>query len=385
MGIGRVPRGRADDLLGSCPGPSREEAELTHAAITGWGKCLPPAVLSNQDLATFLDTDDEWITSRTGMKERRVSHVPLGELAFVAASRALACAGVSAEAVDLVVLGSTIGDELAPNVASGVARRLGARNAGAMDLNTACTSFLYGLSAATGLVRTGVIRTAVVIGAEVPTPFLDWSDRNTAVLFGDGCGAVVIQASEREEGLLAERLGCYGDARGALDIRGVGARYANMGLPYGHTRWNFDGQEIFRRAVVGMAQAGEEALAKRGLSAADVDLVVPHQANRRIIDAVGRRLGVPADRVFVNVHRYANMSAATVPVALVEALEEGRIRPGGLLLLPAFGAGLTWCAHVVRWGERTTPLGASTAELPPCTQTGLELVNGIRAKQKRYD
>jgi len=356
----------------------------THAAIIGWGKCLPPAVLRNQDLATFLETDDEWITSRTGMKERRISHVPIGELAYVAATRALACAGISADEVDLVVLGSTIGDELCPNVASGVARRLGARNAGAMDVNTACTSFLYGLSSATTLVRTGVIRTAVVIGAEVPTPFLDWEDRNTAVLFGDGCGAVVIQASDREEGLLAERLGCYSDARGALDIRGVGARYANLGLPYGHTRWNFDGQEIFRRAVVGMALAGEEALAKRGLGPGDVDLVVPHQANRRIIDAVGKRLGVAPEKVFVNVHRYANMSAATVPVALVEALEEGRVRPGATLLLPAFGAGLTWCAHVLRWGERVTPLAKSEIELPPCDRTGLELVNELRAKRARF-
>lgn len=358
---------------------------MISAAITGWGKCLPPAILTNDDLATFLETDDAWITSRTGMKERRVSHVPLGELAFVAAARALACAGLSAEDVDLVIVGSTIGDELAPNVASGVSGRLGTRNAGAMDLNTACTSFLYGLSTATGLVRTGAVRTAVVIGAEVPTPFLDWTDRNTAVLFGDGCGAVVVQATEREEGLVAERLGCYADARGALDIRGVGARYANLGLPYGHTRWNFDGQEIFRRAVVGMAQAGTEALARRGLAPADVDLVVPHQANRRIIDAVGKRLGVPAEKVFVNVHRYANMSAATVPVALVEALEEGRIRPGALLLLPAFGAGLTWCAHVVRWGQRVTPLGTSDAALPPCEATGLELVNALRARRARYD
>lgn len=358
---------------------------MRNAAITGWGKCLPPAILTNADLATFLETDDEWITSRTGMKERRISHVPLGALAHVAAARALACAGLAADALDLIVLGSTLGDEIAPNVASGVARRLGARSAGAMDLNTACTSFLYGLSAATALVRSGSIRTALVIGAEVPSPFLDWTDRNTAVLFGDGCGAVVIQASDREEGLLAERLGCYADARGALDIRGVGARYANMGLPYGHTRWNFDGQEIFRRAVVGMAQAGEEALARCGAAPADVDLVVPHQANRRIIDAVGKRLGVPPDRVFVNVHRYANMSAATVPVALVEALEEGRVRPGALLLLPAFGAGLTWCAHAVRWGERVTPLGASDAALPPCGQTGLELVNELRARRARYD
>ena len=354
---------------------------MTHASITGWGKCLPPATLTNADLGTFLETDDEWIVSRTGMKERRVSHVPLGELARVAASRALACAGLDAAALDLIVVGSTIGDELAPNVASGLQHRLGAVNAAAMDLNTACTSFLYGLSTATALIRTGVLKTALVVGGEVATPFVDWEDRNTAVLFGDGCGAVVLQATDREEGLLAEKLGCSADARGALDIRGVGGRFANLGIPYGYTRWIFDGPEIFKRAVVGMAQAGQDALARRGLAIGDVDLVIPHQANLRIIDAVGRRLGVDPAKVFVNVHRYANMSAATVPVALAEALEEGRVEPGATLLLPAFGAGLTWCAHLVRWGQRVTPLGTSTAELPPCDRTGLQLVNELRARR----
>lgn len=357
---------------------------MTHAAITGWGKCLPPAVLTNADLATFLDTTDDWIVSRTGIRERRVSHVPLGDLAAVAAARALACAGLPADQLELVVLGSTLPDQLAPNTASGVARQLGATNAGCMDLNTACTSFLYGLSTATALLRTGVVRTALVIGAEVPTAFLDWDDRNTAVLFGDGCGAVVLQASPREEGLLAERLGCYADARDALDIRGVGGRFANRGLPLGYTRWAFDGQEIFRRAVVGMAQASGEALARCGLAAADVDLCVPHQANRRIIDAVAKRAGLPAERVFVNVDRYGNMSAATVPVALVEALEQGRVAPGATLLLPAFGAGLTWCAHVVRWGDRTAPLETSRAELPPCDHSALELVEELRARRARY-
>jgi 3-oxoacyl-[acyl-carrier-protein] synthase III len=357
---------------------------MTHAAITGWGKCLPPAVLTNQDLATFLDTDDEWIVSRTGMKERRISHVPLGDLVHVAASRALACAGLPAASLDLIIVGSTLGDELAPNMASGVQARLGATNAAAMDVNTACTSFLYGLSTATALIRTGVVRTALVAGAEAPSPFMDWDDRNTAVLFGDGCGAAVVQATEREEGLFSEQLGCYADARGALDIRGVGARYANLGVPYGHTRWIFDGQEIFKRAVVGMAQACQQALARRGLSVADVDLMIPHQANRRIIDAVGKRVGIDPERVFVNVHRYANMSAATVPVALVEALEEGRVRPGDRLLLPAFGAGLSLCAHLVRWGDRTAPLGASDAALPPCDKNGLELVRELRARKAAH-
>jgi 3-oxoacyl-[acyl-carrier-protein] synthase-3 len=354
---------------------------MTHAAITGWGKCLPPAVLTNADLGTFLETNEEWIVSRTGMKERRISHVPLGELAVVASSRALACAGLDASALDLIIVGSTIGDETAPNVASGLQHRLGATHAAAMDLNTACTSFLYGLSTATALIRTGVVKTALVVGGEVATPFIDWEDRNTAVLFGDGCGAVVLQVTDREEGLQAEKLGCYADARGALDIRGVGGRFANHGIPYGYTRWIFDGPEIFKRAVVGMAQAGQDALRKRGLAIGDVDLVIPHQANLRIIDAVGRRLGVDPTRVFVNVHRYANMSAATVPVALAEALESGRVMPGAWLLMPAFGAGLTWCAHLVRWGERTSSLAASAAELPPCDLTGLELVNELRARR----
>ncbi len=357
---------------------------MRHAAITGWGKCLPPAVLTNADLATFLDTDDAWIVSRTGMKERRISHVPMGELVHVAAARALACAAVPAEALDLVIVGSTIGDELAPNVASGIQHELGARNAAAMDVNTACTSFLYGLSTATALIRTGVIETALVAGGEVPSPFVDWEDRNTAVLFGDGAGAVVLQATAREEGLLSERLGCYGDAREILDIRGVGARYANLGIPYGFTVWNFDGQEIFKRAVVGMSQASEEALAKRGMTVADVDLVIPHQANRRIIDAVGRRVGAPPEKVFVNVERYGNMSAATIPVALTEALEAGRVAPGAHLLMPSFGAGLAYCAHLVRWGERTVPLGRTDLDLPPCERSGLQLVNELRARRAKH-
>jgi 3-oxoacyl-[acyl-carrier-protein] synthase-3 len=358
---------------------------MPFAAITGWGKCLPPAVLTNRDLATFLDTDDDWVVSRTGMRERRISHVSLGELVYVASARALACAGLAAEDLDLVLVGSTLGDEMVPNVASGAQKRLGARNAAAMDLNTACTSFLYGLSSANAMIRTGVIRNALVIGAEVPSPFMDWDDRNVAVLFGDGCGAAVLQAAEgEEEGLLAEKLGCFAEAREMLDIRGVGARYVNLGVPNGWTRWRFDGPEIFKRAVLGMSQASLDALARRRMSVDDVGLVIPHQANGRILDAVARRLGIEPERVFVNVHRYGNMSAATVPVALVEALEEGRVKPGMTLLLPAFGAGLSYCAHVIRWGARTTPLGTADVELPPCDRTGLELVNELRARRARY-
>jgi 3-oxoacyl-[acyl-carrier-protein] synthase-3 len=354
---------------------------MNYAAITGWGKCMPPSVLTNADLATFLDTDDEWIASRTGMRERRISHVSAIEMAAVAARRALACAGLDAAELDLIVYGSCSNDEQVPNSASGVQIRLGAARAAAMDVNTACTSFLYGLSSATALIRTGAVRNALVIGVELISPYMDWSNRNVAVLFGDGCAAVVLQASEREEGVLAQKLGCYADARQTLRVRGMGCSYANRGVTLGDTQWDFDGQEIYKRAVHGMAQASAEVLTAQGVTAADIDLVVPHQANLRIIESVVKRAGIPMERVMLTVQRYGNMSAATVPVALVEALEAGRVKPGALLLMPAFGAGLTLCAHLVRWGERVTPRATSEAELPPCEQTALELVNEIRAQK----
>ena len=352
---------------------------MTYAAITGWGKCMPPAVLSNADLATFMETDDAWITSRTGIRQRRISHVPVTTLAHVAAARALACAGLDAADLDLVVLGSCSYDEQVPNSASGVQALLGAGKAAAMDVNTACTSFLYGLSTANAMIRTGVVRNAVVIGVEVISPFMDWDNRNVAVLFGDGAAAVVLQATEEKTGLLSEKLGCYADARHILRVRGMGGAYANRGIPVGVTSWDFDGQEIFKRAVRGMAEASGVALERAGLSIGDIDLVVPHQANLRIIEFVGRRIGVATDRVFVTVERYGNMSAATVPVALVDAIEEGRVKPGARLLTPAFGGGLTYCAHVIQWGDRTTPRRASPLELPPCNKSALEMVREIMA------
>lgn len=354
---------------------------MTHAVVTGWGKCLPPAVLSNADLATFLDTSDEWIVTRTGIRERRISHVGLTELAEVAARRALAAAGRAPGDVELIVFGTTSFDDQAPNQASGLQQRLGAARAAAMDVNTACTSFLYAWSTANALIRTGVVRNALVVGGEVISRFMDWSNRNVAVLFGDGCAALLLEATEREEGLLGERLGCDVGGRDALVIQGMGSRYADFTRRMGVTEWIFDGPEIFKRAVVGMAQASAGVLAAHGLAAADVDLMVPHQANLRIIEAVAARVGVPAERAFVNVQRYGNMSAATVPVALVEALEAGRVAPGAKLLLPAFGAGLTWCAHLVRWGGRNTAMAAVDADLPPVRHTALELVQALIAKR----
>jgi 3-oxoacyl-[acyl-carrier-protein] synthase III len=348
------------------------------AAIVGWGKCLPPAVLSNPDIATFLDTNDEWITSRTGIRERRISHVSLGEMSYVAAARALACAGLAGSKIELIVFGTTSYDDQVPNMASGIQQRIGADGCAAMDVNTACTSFLYSLSTATALIKTGVVQNALVIGSELISPFMDWSDRNVAVLFGDGAAAVVLQATDHEEGLLAERLGCYGEAREILRVHGMGGAYSHQNRILGKTEWQFEGQEIFKKAVHGMSSACAEALAKLGKTADDVDLVIPHQANMRIIEAVAKKTGVPMERVFTNVERYGNMSAATVPVALCEALEAGRVKPGALLLMPSFGGGLTFTGHVVRWGQRVTPLSATDVELPPATRSALEIVQRYR-------
>jgi 3-oxoacyl-[acyl-carrier-protein] synthase-3 len=356
---------------------------MKYAAITGWGKCMPPAILGNADLATFLDTDDEWIASRTGIHERRIAHVSAHALATVAGARALACAGLSAAELELIVYGSCSNDEQIPNSASGVQLTLGATRSAAMDVNTACTSFLYALSTATAMIRTGVVKNALVIGVEVISPFMDWANRNVSVLFGDGAAAVVLQASDEPQGLLGERLGCYADARHVLRVRGTGLAYARAGdVTFGDTIWDFDGKEIFKLAVLGMTEAATDVLARCGHRVEEVDLVVPHQANLRIIESVAKRIGAPMDRVFLTIARYGNMSAATVPVALVDALEAGRVKPGALILMPAFGGGLTWCAHLVRWGERTLPLASATAELPPCPRTALEIVRAVMATRQ---
>lgn len=355
---------------------------MTYASITGWGKCLPPAILTNQDIATFLPTDDAWITSRTGMKERRISHVRGIELAITASLRAIACAGLRGEDIELIVYGSCSNDEAVPNSASGVQAMIGATRAASFDVNTACTSFMYGLSIATSMIRTGVVRNALVIGVELISQYMDWDNRNVAVLFGDGAAAVVLEKAEQETGVIAEKLRCFADARQILRIRGIGTMYANLGVQFGHTSWDFDGREIFRKAVQGMSEASLEVMARCGVTMEGIALVVPHQANSRIIEAVGKRIGADAGKVFMTLHKYANMSSATAPVALVEAVESGRVPPGGLVLMPAFGGGLTLSAHMLRWGERTSALRESDAELPPCHKTALQMVNEIREQKK---
>ena len=344
------------------------------AEITGWGKCMPPAIMSNDDLAGVIDTSDEWIQARSGIVERRVSHVPVSDLACVAGLRALAAAGLEAGDVDLLIVATCTPDTVIPSTAAHVQKKMNAANAAVFDLNAGCSGFIYSLSVATAMIRTAGYKTVLVIGGERVTWFLNWSLRDTAVLFGDGAGAVVVQASENESGLIASHLGCEGDALDALLVPNFGTAGNRFVDNYSVFGVQFDGREIFRRAVRGMAGEIDIVLAETGLSKDDIDLIIPHQANQRIIESLAKHLGVPMEKVALNIDKYGNTSAATIPVAMVEAIEDGRIQPGSTLLLTAFGAGLTRGAGVVRWGSRVTPLKISNASLPPCERTAMEIM-----------
>ncbi len=354
---------------------------MLHAEITGWGKCVPPAVLSNKDLMTFMETTDEWITSRTGIRERRICHCNFSDMAIVASQRALAAADLDPAEIDLILLGSLTNDSYCPNTASIIADTIGARNAAAIDINSACTGFLYGLHIGTNLIRTGAHKKVLVIGGEFISHYMNWNRRDVAVLFGDACGAVVIEESKDEVGLLSAKIGCESDAKYAIQITNLGSAYSRMTDDFLYLDWNFEGREVFKRAVKTMAQGCEEVLSQNGLTTSDINLVIPHQANKRILDALAKRVGIEEEKVFINVHKYGNTSAGTIPVALTEALEEGQVKPGGYLLMATFGAGLTWGAGLIRWGNRVNPLNETDADLPPCEQTALEI---IEAQIKRY-
>ena len=347
---------------------------MPFAQITGWGKCVPPAVLTNQDLTTFMDTSDEWITSRTGIRERRVCHCNFSDMAIVAARRALAAADLDPAELDLILLGSLTVDSLCPNTASIIQDAIGAKQAAAIDINSACTGFLYGLHIGSNLIKAGAHKKILVIGGEFISHYMNWSRRDVAVLFGDACGAVVLEAGEAQTGLMAAKIGCESDAKYAIQITNLGSAYSRLSDEFLYVGWNFEGQEVFKRAVKSMAQACEDVLQQLGMTVADVDIMVPHQANKRILDAMAKRLNIPEEKIMVNVHKYGNTSAGTIPVALAEALEEGRIKPGANVLMASFGAGLTWGAGLVRWGDRVTPLKTTDADLPPCDKTALEIL-----------
>jgi 3-oxoacyl-[acyl-carrier-protein] synthase-3 len=346
-----------------------------YADITGWGKCMPPTVMTNDDMASVIDTSDEWIVSRSGISERRVSHVPGSDLAAVAGHRALACAGLQPEEVDLLIVATCTPDTVIPSTAAHVQKKMGASNAAVFDLNAGCSGFIYSLAVATSMIQAAGYQKVLVIGSERVTWFLNWSLRDSAVLFGDGAGAVVVEPSDEESGLLASHIGCEGDALNALIVSNFGTAGDRFVENYGNFDVNFDGREIFKRAVRGMAKEIRHVLGDLQLSSEDIDLIIPHQANARIIESLAHYLKIPMSQVVLNIQNYGNTSAATIPVAIVEALEDGRIKPGSSLLLAAFGAGLTRGAGMIRWGERVTPLGESDAELPPCDQTALEILS----------
>jgi 3-oxoacyl-[acyl-carrier-protein] synthase-3 len=335
---------------------------------------MPPNVLTNHDLEQIVDTSDDWITSRTGIKERRISHVEASDLAAVAGLRALAAAGKSVEDVDLLLVATCSGDSIIPSTASRVQEKMGVVNAAAMDLNAACSGFVYGLVTGANMIRGGTNKTVLLIGTEKLHHLMNFTDRTTCVLFGDGAGAVVLEPSSDDVGVLGSELGIDGSAGKYLEVPADGTQGDWTSRTPDQCAISMDGQEVFRRAVTKMAESSLQALEKSGLGLEDVDMLIPHQANVRIIDATARRLGVESGKVFVNIHSYGNTSAATIPVALTEALEQGQIKPGSVVAFTAFGGGLTWGSAIVRWGDRVEPLGESDAELPPTDLTTLDIL-----------
>lgn len=323
------------------------------AAITGWGAYVPEQVLSNQDLERMVDTSDEWIVTRTGIRERRIASPAETtlQMATIAARRAVAIAGIDPLQLDLIVFATVTPDLLMPATASLLQAELGATRAGAFDLAAACSGFVYGLTVGAQFIATDAADTVLVVGADALTRWVDFTDRSTCVLFGDGAGAVVLQATTAEEGVLSSVLGS--DGTGAMHLYLDGFREllsANGTLPSKRPYMRMQGSEVFRFSVRVMGEAAIEAIARAGLRLDDIDLLIPHQANLRIIDAAAKRLGLPAEKVWVNLDRFGNTSAASVPICLAEAADAGALRPGMNLVLVAFGAGLSWAASVVRWG-----------------------------------
>ena len=346
---------------------------MIHAEITGWGKYTPPMIMTNDDMAKIIDTSDEWIFSRSGIRQRYYSHVATGEMAWLAAERALASAGIAAADIDLVILGSTTAEEICPNTASYIKNKLGAKSAAAFDLNSACTSWLYGLISATDMIKAGTIKRAVVIGSERLSVAMDWQKRESCFLFGDGAGAVVIEASENRTGLLRAKMSCVPDSRECLRLPdwGMSPKHFTGRL---NVSLDFDGAVIFKKAVKGMSDAIDDVLHAEGLSAEDIDLFVPHQANLRIIEALAKRLDLSMDKVIVCIDKYANTSAAAIPLALCEALEQGAIKPGMTILTASFGAGLSCGAGIIKWGERVESLAVSDHEIPTYEGTVFDLM-----------
>ncbi len=327
------------------------------SSIIGTGSYMPEKILTNDDLSKIVDTSDEWITTRTGIQERRIAadNQATSDLATEAARRAMDSAGVKPEEIDLIVVATVTPDMPFPSTACFVQKNIGASNAVCFDISAACSGFLYALQIARNFLNVGTRSTALVIGAEKLSTLVNWTDRNTCVLFGDGAGAVVIRAVDSDTAapgrVLSTVMGSDGNLVNLLRVPGGGSACpitaANI-----DSRLNtihMEGKETFKHAVTRMCQASEKALEMAGLTKEDISLVIPHQANARIITAIADRLDLPHEKAFMNVDKYGNTSAATIPVALDEANRQGRLKPGDIVLLVAFGGGFTWASSVIRW------------------------------------
>ncbi len=345
------------------------------ATITGWGKCVPPVKLTNADLEKLVDTDNDWIVERTGIVERGIAHVEVTDMAEVAAHHALAAAGLGVGDIDLICVASVTPEITCPSQACTLQERLGARNAAAFDLNAACSGWVYGSSTASSLIESGVAEKVLLVGAEKLHFVMDYWDRATCILFGDGAGAVVLQPSTAGDGILAHDLGADGTQGKTMVFPTLGTRgEINRVRNPVEDRLYFEGSNVFKIAVRGMQASVLRALERAGLSPAEVDLVVPHQANARIIDAAARRLGLPPEKVMVNIDTHGNSAAASIPMALADAVDQGRIEPGSVVVQTAFGGGVTWGSTVIRWGERTVALGTSDMELPATDMTVFDIL-----------
>jgi 3-oxoacyl-[acyl-carrier-protein] synthase-3 len=326
---------------------------MPRAHIVGWGRYIPQRVLTNDDLSRMVDTSDEWIVTRTGIRERHLAEEgeTTATMAIQAARQALDGAGIGPEKLDLIIVATATPDYLFPSTACLVQDALGASRTGAFDLAAGCTGFIYALGVAAAMIESGAARTALVIGAETLSRIIDWTDRNTCVLFGDGAGAVVLQAGPEGGGVLATVLGADGSGGNLLMLPAGGSCH-----PASHQtvaeRMHYikmQGRDVFRFAVRVAPAATRQVLERAGLSLDDVSLFLPHQANGRIIESVLRDLKLPPEKVYNNLERYGNTSAASIPIALCEAVEEGRLKPGDVVVCVCFGAGLTWGAAAVRW------------------------------------
>ena len=323
------------------------------AKITGVGKALPEKRLTNADLEKMVDTTDAWISQRVGIQERRIAADGewTSHLASKAAADALKMSGLTADQLDFILVATSTPDTVYPSVACLVQKQLGATHAGVLDISAACTGFIYGAGIAWSMIKAGLMKNVLVVAAEVNSSIVNWKDRDTCILFGDGAGAAVFSESHSDtDGVLSMTLGGDGNFDTLLELPNSGCRDFRDADGNKTGRWiTMQGNEVFKQAVRNMSECAVSVLDRAGLTSQDVSLFIPHQANTRIIEAVAKRLGVPTDKVFVNIASYGNTSAATIPIALCEAVEQGRLNKGDVLVIDAFGAGLTWGAMAIRW------------------------------------